>query len=62
MQLATIDPNWICAPPGTHYGWEDRGSVEYQVHPTLLLMASTGNPRPSDLESNALSTRPHAST
>ena len=26
---------WICAP-GTHYGWVDRGSVEYEVYPTLL--------------------------
>ena len=40
-QPATIDP-WICAP-GTHYGWVDRGSVEYEVCPTLLHMASTGN-------------------
>ena len=45
---------WTCAP-GTHYGWMDRGSVEYKVCPALLHMASTGNqnPRPSDLESNA---------
>ena len=33
---------WICAP-GTYYGWVDRGSVEYEVYPTLLHMASTGN-------------------
>ena len=54
---------WICAP-GTHYGWVDRGSVEYEVCPTLLHMASTENrnPRPSDFESNALSTGPHAPT
>ena len=50
---------WTSAP-GTHYGWVDRGSMEYEVYPTLLHMASTGNPRPSDLESNALSTGPHA--
>ena len=36
---------WICAP-GTHYGWVDRGSVEYEVCPTLLHMASTGNRTP----------------
>ena len=36
---------WICAP-GTHYGWVDRGSVEYEVYPTLLHMASTGNRTP----------------
>ena len=35
---------WICAP-GTHYGWVDRGSVEY-VCPTLLHMASTENRTP----------------
>ena len=33
---------WICAP-GTHYGWVDQGSVEYEVCLTLLHMASTGN-------------------
>ena len=36
---------WICAP-GTHYGWVDRGSVEYEVCLTLLHMASTGNRTP----------------
>ena len=35
---------WICAP-GTHYGW-DRGSVEYEVCPTLQHVASTGNRTP----------------
>ena len=43
LQLS-IQP-WICAP-GTHYGWVDRGSVEYEVCPTLLHMASTGNRTP----------------
>ena len=38
---------WICAP-GTHYAWVDRSSVEYEVYPTLLHMATTGN-RTSDL-------------
>ena len=33
---------WLCAL-GTHYGWVDRGSVEYEVCPTLLHMANTGN-------------------
>ena len=36
---------WICAP-GTHYGWVDQGSVEYEVCPTLLHMASTSNRTP----------------
>ena len=36
---------WICAL-GTHYGWVDRGSEEYEVCPTLLHMASTGNRTP----------------
>ena len=43
LQLS-IQP-WICAP-GTHYGWVDRGSVVYEVCPTLLHMASTGNRTP----------------
>ena len=33
---------WICAL-GTHYGWVDQGSVEYEVCLTPLHMASTGN-------------------
>ena len=32
-----------------HYGWVDRGSVEYEVYPTLLHMASTGNWHTPDL-------------
>ena len=36
---------WICAP-GTQYGWVDRGSVEYEVCPTLLHMANIGNRTP----------------
>ena len=36
---------WICAP-GTHYGWVDQGSVEYEVCLTFLHMASTGNRTP----------------
>ena len=43
LQLS-IQP-WICAP-GTHYGWVDRGSVEYEVCPTLLHVASTGKRTP----------------
>ena len=53
---------WICAP-GTHYGWVDQGSVEYEVCPTLLHMASTGNRTPDLLilsPINALSSGPHA--
>ena len=36
---------WTYAP-GTHYGWVDRSSVEYEVCPTLLHMVSTGNRTP----------------
>ena len=36
---------WICAP-GTQYGWVDQGSLEYNVFPTLLHMANTGNRTP----------------
>ena len=39
-----IEPR-ICAP-STHYGWVDRGSVEYEVCRTLLHMTSTGNRTP----------------
>ena len=64
-KLQLLIQPWICAP-GTHYGWVDQGSVEHEVCPTLLHMASTGNRtpdlRPSDLEYNALSTEPHAPT
>ena len=38
---------WFCAS-GTHFGWVDRGSVEY-VCPTLLHMTSTGNRTPDPL-------------
>ena len=53
---------WICVP-GTHYGWVDRGSVEYEVYPTPLRMASTANQTPdlSILSPNALSIKPHVS-
>ena len=30
-------------PPGTHYHWMDRGSIEWEVFPTLLHMTSSGN-------------------
>ena len=36
---------WIRAP-GTHYGWVGQDSVEYEVCPTLLHMASTGSRTP----------------
>ena len=39
---------WIYAP-GTHYGWVDRGKVGYEVCPTLLDMASSGNRTPDHL-------------
>ena len=52
---------WICAP-GTHYGWVGRGSVEYEVLPDTSTHGQhwESNPRFSDLECNAISTRPHA--
>ena len=40
--LQSLIQPWICTP-GTHYGWVDQGSVEYEVCPTLPNMASTGN-------------------
>ena len=40
LQLLTRP--WICAP-GTHYGWVDQDSVEYEVCLTLLHMANTRN-------------------
>ena len=43
--LQLLIQSWICAP-GTHYGWVDRGSVEYEVCPTPLHMASNGNRTP----------------
>ena len=59
LQLA-FQP-WICVP-GTHYGWVDQGSVEYEVCLTLLHRAGIGNRTPDLLifESNALSTWPYA--
>ena len=39
---------FICAP-GTYYGWVDRGSVEYEVCPTLLHLASIENRTPDPL-------------
>ena len=55
----------IFIPPGTHYYWVDRGSMDsklaqgFYTWPTLPEL----NPRPLDLGSNALTTRqlaPHA--
>ena len=42
FSLQLLIQPWICAP-STHYGWVNQGSVEYEVCPTLLHMASTGN-------------------
>ena len=36
---------WICAL-GTHFGWVDGGSVEFEVCQTLRHMASNGNRTP----------------
>ena len=47
---------WICAP-GTHYGWVDQGSVEYEVYPTPLHMTNTKN-LPSDLLTFSLMSYP----
>ena len=45
--LQLLIRSWICAPGRpTHYGWVDRGSVEYKVCPTLLHMARSGNRTP----------------
>ena len=51
--------------PGTHYYiyWVGRGSMEWEVCPTLLHMTMEqweSNARPSDFNSNTLSTWPHA--
>ena len=53
--------SWICAP-GTNYGCVDRGSVVYEVLPDTSTHGQhcESDHRPSDLESNALSTWPHA--
>ena len=60
LQLHGLIQPWICAP-GTRYRWVDWGRVEYEVCPTLLHGQHwESKPRPSDLESNALSTWPHA--
>ena len=45
--LQLLIQTWICAP-GTHCGLVDWGIMEYEVCPTPLHMASTGN-RTSDL-------------
>ena len=42
-------------PPGTHHCWVDRGSMEWDVCPTLLHMTNLKlNPRNVDFEFNAL--------
>ena len=40
-QAVTID-----LTSGIHFGWVNQGSVEYEVWPKLLHMASTGNQTP----------------
>ena len=50
----------LIAPPGTHHCWVGRDSMEWEVCPTLLYMTSGIN-QTSDVESNVLSTEPHAS-
>ena len=47
----------ILVPPGTHHCWVGRGSTDTSTHDQLW----ESNPRPSDLESNALSTQTHQS-
>ena len=48
-------------PPGTHYYWVGKGSMEWLVCLTFLHMISSGHRTPNlfYLESNALSTRPN---
>ena len=43
--LQLLIQTWICVP-GTHYGWVDQGSVEYEAYPSPLHMANTGNRTP----------------
>ena len=52
----SIQP-WICAP-GTHYSWVDRGRMQCGSLPDTSTHDQhwVSNPRPSDLEFNALST------
>ena len=61
FSLQLLIQPWICTP-GTHYGWVDQGSVEYDVCTDTSTHGQhwESNPTPSDLESNALSTGPHA--
>ena len=41
-----IHNSTIFIPPGTHYCWVGRGSMEWEVCPTLLHMANSGNRAP----------------
>ena len=61
--LQLLSQPWICTL-GNHYGWVDRGSVEYEVLPNTSTHGHhwESNARPSNLGSNALSTWPHAPT
>ena len=54
--------NFHSTTPGTHHHWVGRGSMEWEVCPTLLYMTSCANRSPEllILESNILSTGPHA--
>ena len=45
ISLQLLIQPWICALD-THYSWVDQVSVEIEVCPTLLHMASTGNRTP----------------
>ena len=54
LQLMPFTIFQFFVPPGTHYCWVSRGSMEWEVCPTLLHMAThdqqwESNPRPSDL-------------
>ena len=52
----------IFISPGTHHCWVGRGSIEFEVCPTLLHMISSGNWTPDllILSQNTLTTERHA--
>ena len=46
LQLMPFTIFQFFVPPGTHHCWVGRGSMEWEVCLTLLLMTSTGNRTP----------------
>ena len=55
LKPATIDPTLICAP-GTHYGWVVQCGIRILPDTSTHGRHWESNPRPSDLDSNAIST------